>query len=700
MEKKKKNKIQQGILDRYRFIFVVIAFFASLIVFTLFKTTIIDAPVWNKKAEGTLISGDSITPERGKILASDGSILAVTVRYYIVRLDFRSSSFNADSIKPRLDSLCSQLAALHTQPRHSASEWKTLITAEINKKQKDRSRIFLISKKMTKAELDTLRTFSYLNTRNGRSIITTEALDCREKPYGRMASRSIGNVDDYKHGSSGLEKELDSLLYGTPGKKKKVQLTTAIKDWEAVAAMNGYDIVTTIDVHMQDILETELYNMCLAEEPEWATAILMEVATGDIKAISNLTWSNAIHDYAEIKNRALRAWELGSVMKPISIAIAMQDGFVHANTPVTIGSSFPYAHSRPITDTHPIGANPTVTEVIAGSSNIGTARIITAHYGDKPWTFRKRLEDIGFFERFNIGIYGVSKPSIQDLGSPDQKMRNEWRVNLSRCCYGYAVQTPPINNLAIINAIANDGKFVRPRLVKELWRNDSLIKSFPVSYVREQAFSSSVAKEMRAMLREVVWSKRPRVPTAPLLQNNFVEMAGKTGTAHIYVEHKGYSSKLRLTFTGFFPYENPKYSCIVVFNAPRSTGAQLVSGRVAMNTALKMYARGMLGNHSDYRKEDDNTYKGPTLMSMSGTETTQALNQLKSKSSSQFRRHQPEKGKVPDVTGMGLRDAVATLERCGVVVTRTSGVGYVVGQTPAAGSPLRRGTKATLQLNN
>lgn len=701
MERKKKNKVQQGMLNRYRFIFVIIALFALTITSLLVKTTVFDAPFWNEKAEGTLISGDSITPERGKILASDGSILAVSVRYYMVRLDFRSPNFKEDELtKPRLDSLCNQLAALRTQPGHSASEWKTLITKEIDKKRPKRSRTFLISKKMTKDELDELRSFSYLKTRNGRTIITTQALDCREKPFGRMAARSIGNVSDLKHGTSGLEKELDSLLYGKPGITKKVQLTTAIKDWEAVSAMNGYDIVTTIDVHMQDILETELYNMCVEQEPEWATAVLMEVATGDIKAISNLSWNNTIHDYTETVNRAVQSWELGSVMKPISIAIAIQDGLVHANTPVYIGPSFPYAQSRPITDTHSIGANPTVTEVIAGSSNIGTARIITSHYGERPWEFRKRLEDIGFFDRFNIGISGESRPIIQPLGSPDKKMLNEWRVNLSRCCYGYAVQTPPITNLAVINAIANDGKFVRPRLVKELWRNDSLKESIPVTYVREQAFSPAVAKEVRSMLRAVVWSDRKGVPTAPLLQNNFVEIAGKTGTARIFEPHKGYSSKLRVAFTGFFPYDKPQYSCIVVFNAPRIQSAQLVSGRVLMNTALKMYARGMLGNRSDYRKEDDNTHKGPTLMAMGSTETTQVLNQLRSKSSSQFKRRPAEKGKVPDVTGMGLRDAVATLERAGVVVARASGNGYVVGQTPAAGSPLRKGMKATLQLNN
>lgn len=699
-EKKKKSKIQQGMLNRYRMIFIIIALFAILIATMLFKTTVVDAPLWNEKAAGTLVGGDSITPERGKILASDGSILSVSVRYYMVRLDLRSPNFKTEAIDSLLPRLCSQLESLHTQPQRTAAQWKVLFDNEIKKDKDNRSRTFLISKKMTKAELDTLRTFAYLNTKNGRTIITAQALDCREKPFGRMAARSIGNINDLKHGTSGLEKELDSLLYGKPGIKKKVQLTTAIKEWEDIAAINGYDILTSIDVHIQDILETELYNMCVEQEPEWATAVLMDVKTGDIKAISNLSWNETAHDYIETVNHAVRSWELGSVMKPISLAIAIEDGFVHASTPVTIGASFPYAQARPITDTHSIGANPTVTEVLAGSSNIGTARIITSHYGEKPWEFRKRLEEIGFFESLNIGISGESRPTIQPLGSPDKRMENPWRINLSRCCYGYAVQQSPVTNLAIINAIANDGKFVRPRLVKELWRNDSLIKSNPVSYVRKQAFSPKTASEVRSMLRAVVWSDRKGVPTAPRLQNNFVEIAGKTGTARIMEPGVGYTNKLRVTFTGFFPYDKPMYSCIVVFNAPRIRSAQLVSGRVLMNTALKMYARGMLGNKSDFRKEDDNTHRAPTLMAMSSDKTTRVLSQMKAKSYSQMKSKGNKKGMVPNVLGMGLRDAVATLERCGVTVTKISGSGYVTQQIPAAGSPLRKGTKATLHLNN
>ena len=361
--------------------------------------------------------------------------------------------------------------------------------------------------------------------------------------------------------------------------------------------------------------------------------------------------------------------------------------------------TFSYAGARAITDSHSIGSYPTVTDILAGSSNIGTAKIITQRFDREPWGFRKRLEDIGFFDRLNVGLAGEIPPMIQELGSADQRFRNEWRVNLSRCCYGYAVQMSPILNLSMINAMANDGKFVRPRLVSEQWRDDSLLKRIPVSYVRERVCRPEVARDMRMMMREVVWSKKERVPTAPKLQNNFVEMAGKTGTAWVYVPGKGYTSMKRLTFTGFFPYEKPLYSCIVVMNAPTQLlGPQNTSGRVAMNVALKLFARGMLGNKSDYRNEADNAPDKPMLLAMEKDNANSLKDALGLRSAQHWRQTDVPDGTVPSVVGMGLREAVAALERKGLSVSAVTGSGYVKEQQPVAGSVLRKGEKVSLIL--
>lgn len=699
MPKEPENKIREGIIGRYRGIFMLIAFFALLVAGRLFKTTAIDAPHWNAKADSTLLSTVSLNPERGNILAADGSLLAVNVRYYEVRMDFRAPSFDEKDFEGNLDALCDSLSRFSKTP---AGKWRETFRKELDKRPSERSRKVLIGKKLSRMEWERLRTFPFYDTKKGRRTLSKTPRFDRVKPYGRMAYRSIGNLDSTgRHGGSGLEKALDSLLFGKPGLGKKVQLANGIRNWEEIAPERGYDIKTTIDVRMQDILETELYDMCRKAEPEWATAVLMEVATGEIKAISNLAWNKTTQDYGESINYALLSWELGSVMKPISLMIAIEDGIVKADDPITIGGSFPYAGARPITDTHGIGANPTVTDVLAGSSNIGTARIITKGFGEQPWQFRKRLEDIGFFDRLNVGLAGEGTPTVLDLGESGMRMDNRWRVNLSRCCYGYAVQLPPVHNLAIINAIANGGVFVRPRLVSELWKKDSLCEKIPVGYVRERICRPEVAAALRNMMRDVIWSKKKGVPTAPLLQNNFVTMAGKTGTARIYEPGAGYSNRLRLTFSGFFPAESPKYSCIVVFNASKTMrGPQYCSGRVAMNVALKMYARGMLGNESDYRNEPDNEDVAATLMGLPVRETDKIIKGLGLKKFKQYPRKDVPEGTVPSVVGMGLREAVAVLEGAGMDVAQVSGSGYVARQIPAAGSDLKGHEKVTLTLTN
>lgn len=695
-----KSRTRDGIMGRYRVINYLIALMALAISVVLFKTSVYDSADWKLKADSTMLDVVSLKPDRGSILAADGSPLAVNVRYYEVRMDFRSSTFKEKQFRQKMGSLCDSLPRLVKGT--TSAQWRDKFEAELKKPAKERRRNLLISREMTRSELMRLRTFPYYDTIPGYRTLSKVLRTKRMKPYGKMAYRSIGNVlekEDGWHGSSGLEKALDSLLFGKPGKGKKVQLSNGIRNWAEIPAENGYDIRTTIDVRIQDILETELYEMCMKARPEWATAVIMEVSTGDIKAISNLQWSARSEDYKESVNYAMLRWELGSVMKPISLMIALEDGLARADQHISLEKTFSYAGARAITDSHSIGSYPTVTDILAGSSNIGTAKIITQRFDREPWGFRKRLEDIGFFDRLNVGLAGEIPPMIQELGSADQRFRNEWRVNLSRCCYGYAVQMSPILNLSMINAMANDGKFVRPRLVSEQWRDDSLLKRIPVSYVRERVCRPEVARDMRMMMREVVWSKKERVPTAPKLQNNFVEMAGKTGTAWVYVPGKGYTSMKRLTFTGFFPYEKPLYSCIVVMNAPTQLlGPQNTSGRVAMNVALKLFARGMLGNKSDYRNEADNAPDKPMLLAMEKDNANSLKDALGLRSAQHWRQTDVPDGTVPSVVGMGLREAVAALERKGLSVSAVTGSGYVKEQQPVAGSVLRKGEKVSLIL--
>ena len=686
-------------LNRYRMIFIIIALFAILIATMLFKTTVVDAPLWNEKAAGTLVSGDSITPERGKILASDGSILSVSVRYYMVRLDLRSPNFKPEAIDSLLPRLCSQLESLHTQPQRTAAQWKVLFDNEIKKEKSNRSRTFLISKKMTKAELDTLRTFAYLNSRNGRTIITAQSLDCREKPFGRMAARSIGNINDLKHGTSGLEKELDSLLYGKPGVKKKVQLTTAIKEWEDIAAINGYDILTTIDVQIQDILETELYNMCVEQEPEWATAVLMDVKTGDIKAISNLDRDSVSGRIIESMNRAMRGIEPGSVLKSISMIVALEDGYVgNLDTPYKTNS---WRFGNYEFHGHPNECS--ARDVLRYSSNIGIAKLVAPHFADNPNGFRERLRRLGFLDTLYTGIAGETPPHYPPL---DPKAGG--LVTLVQQTYGYGAIVPPIYICAMYNAIANAGRFVRPRIIRG-YRTASGDSILAPTYVRDSICSRHNAHILLEMLRRVVSEKRGTAYT--FLHDSEVPIAGKTGTAYVAKEKRpgqtnfkpGYKDHRwrNFSFCGIFPADKPRYTCMVVIGEPAAAvSAASSSGMIVRDIAAKMNARGLLGDTPDYRADApvEGKVATPTIYtveqkSMPMLKQTLGTNRVKTYKAAKS----APRGTVPDVRGMGIRQAVHTIEAAGYRAG-VRGNGLVVAQSPAAGTRIRAGATVSLTM--
>ena len=689
---------KKGLINRYKLILLLIFLFAASIVWNLASTTIIQAKGWKEKSDSTLVTNITIRPERGNILADDGSLLAVNVRVYDIRMDLRSDALK-DKDKIFLDSLpslCDSLA--HFNHKRTKRQWEKIFQKELDKPHDRRTRTLTLFTGCTDAECDRIRNFPFFRTKMGRRSMVRDGRTVRLKPFGSMASRSIGGTGENDkgevHGISGLERALDSLLYGVPGQGRKVQLAGGFSnEWAARPSERGYDIRTTIDVRMQDILESELMDACKRTEAQWGTAVLIEVSTGEIKAISNLERNKSGEGYHEGVNHAVLRYEPGSVVKPISMMIALEDNLVGLNEHIATGKSFAYGQGRPISDSHAYNSL-TPAEIIAVSSNIGMSKIILRGFEKHPGNFIKRLESIGLQEPLHIGIAGECIPRIDPLGD------NNWgRIDLTRTSYGYRSAIPPIYTLAIYNAIANDGRFVRPRLVKELWHNGVRDSVFPVSYVRNRICRPQVAKDMREMLREVVTNPHG---TGRTLRNNFVSIAGKTGTAYDYdVKKKTYdTSKKRLAFCGFFPAEAPKYSCIVVMYKA-NCGAARSSGSVLLNTALKMYARGMLGNVSDYRKEADNRNTPPTLYAMTDNEAQTIKGALGITASRRLKSGGKSRGNtIPSVIGMGLRDAINLLETKGIDVAHFKGDGYVYAQQPAAGTPYRKGTEITLYLKN
>lgn len=695
--KKTSRSNRKTILLRYSFISALILLFCAGILYKLVDTTVISADKWNELANRELSKTEVIAPERGDILAADGSVLATNLTFYTVHLDYRAEKFMEAQLRQQIDTIADSMARYF--PRRDARQWKEHILGPLSKPDTLRPRYFTLIRNISYADLMRLRSFKFFDIRNSnRNGLSVESVLKRVNPYGSMAKRSIGIVGQTEesteiHGRSGLEGALDSLLYGTPGIAKKIPLTRGIVNWTDTPAVAGLNILTTIDIKMQDIVENELNNVLSYVDAEWGVAVLMDVATGDIKAISNLEKSKTTGSYIEGMNRAVLGYEPGSVIKTLSMMIAIEDGIVRPGDVLATGSSFAYAGGRAISDSHGV-ASMTVAEVIERSSNIGMTKIITKKYNDHPGQFYSRVKATGFLEPFNTGIVGEITPRIDSV--PDNR---GGRITLSRQCYGYATEIPPIYTLSIYNAIANGGRYVRPRLVGG-WRSESGDSVLPVTYVRDRVCSEQTAAIMREMLTRVVWGDHG---TGRRLRSDKVRIAGKTGTCYMVAPTGGYDSRKRLAFCGFFPAENPKYSCIVLTCNPRQNafGAASTSGEVLKNIALKLYSRGMLGNRSDFRAETPEPPSRKATLYAAGNDGRDGAiaGAVSLGESHNVIRHPagtPE-GSVPDVKGFGLRDAVAALEARGFNV-RFSGTGYVASQTPSPGTLTPRGTAVTLAL--
>lgn len=710
VRKKKNNKYK--ILFRYGLVTIVFLGLAIAVVVKLFDTTIVEASAWNERARKDFNTMVPIKPQRGKILAANGNLLACNIEVYDTKVDLSHGAItklgrkipwkSVDSLADSLDRyypLVKNFDKLTGQARADSS-WHKKLTEQLNKKPAQRSKRIMIKRRGSLEDFERIKKFPFFNRfakySGFRNPVYTNTHNRRIYPYGSMARRSIGRVSEGKdrqiHGYSGVEYDLDSMLFGKPGWARKVTLTRGVADWVEQPPMEGYDIQTTFDVDLQDILDNELIRVCTEAKAEWGTAILMEVQTGEIKAIANVQ-DLGNGEYGEALNRAMRGFEPGSVMKPISLMIAFEDGLVKSVNDMVDCSPF-----QRTSDPHG-GGMKTMKQVIEQSSNTGIARVIFRGYSQHPEKYYDRLAQIGFFDPLNSGITYKEVPYMRRLTEFDKRGRHtmtERHLDLARQAYGYTTTIPPIYTLAIYNAIANGGKFVRPRVMKRFTNNllDSIV---PVTYIRERICSEATAEKVRICLHEPVWGEHG---TARAVQDDRVEIAGKTGTAYPMKTEfgGGYdTSRRRYAFCGFFPYKNPKYSCMVLILAPSGTSANRTSGQVLKNVALKMHARGMLDNISEFDRTP--TDDKPVMMSALNTSVNTVARLLGLRGVKKFKTPQAVgKQCVPDLTGYDAASAVRLLERAGYNAL-ISGQGHVTSQSVAPGTPAAKGTKVRINLS-
>lgn len=712
MVAKKKRSNKNKTLYRYALVTGAFVFASFLIVAKLFNTTVIQAPAWNARAEKDLNTIDTVPAERGNILADNGNILACNIQVYDTKVDLSHAAIDKikggipwkeiDSLADSLDRyypLTANFEQLRGQARNDSS-WHKKLVEQLQRRPEKRSTRIMIVKKGTIDDFERIKGFPFFKRwkkRMGfRCPVYTESHNKRFKPYGKMARLSIGTVNETRrreiHGFSGMERDLDSLLFGVPGLSRKVTLTRGVANWVDNPPQRGYDIYTTFNIDLQDLLEQELTKVCADSKAEWGTAILMEVGTGEIKALANVQLMKD-GSYGEALNRAVRGFEPGSVMKPISLMIAFEDGLVHSVNDLVDCSPFMK------TSDHAGGGMKNMKQVIETSSNTGIARVIFRGYAKNPEKYYDRLKSIGFFEPMKSGIGYNEVPYMRRLTEYDKHgvrhTLTERHLDLARHAYGYTSTIPPIYTLSIYNAIANGGKYVRPHVMRRMV-NDKIDSVVPLSYIRPQVCSPETAEKVKQCLKETVWGSRG---TARRLKDDRVMIAGKTGTVYPMMTDSGGGydkSRRRLAFCGFFPYDKPKYSCMVLILTNAGYGAAATSGEVLKNVALKMYARGLLDNKSEMEQNP-----APSMPLM--------VNSLKSSISYLCRGFslgpvksfvKPDKavaGCVPDVQGYDAASVVELLERAGYNAVLT-GEGHAVSQSIAPGTRAPKGSRVNVTL--
>ena len=688
-----KRENRRNILLRYGLIVFIILLLSLRIVYKLVDNTVLSAKEWNKLAEKTLSHIDTIPPVRGDILAADGSVLATNIRVYTVYLDFRVPNFDEKNYRKCIPELADSLA-LHF-PKRTKKQWEAYLNKPLAKVKGKRTRSFPIADRVSSDDITLLRTFPFLKEKKSRNGLHFDDKLIRVNPYGEMGIRSIGIVGETKeskerHGVYGLERALDSLLAGKVGYSKKVPLTSAIVDWTDKPAVDGYDVLTTIDIKMQDIVETELNNALDSCQAEWGAAVMMEVGTGDIKAIANLELSPEPGvGYIESRNYAVERCEPGSVVKLLSLLVAMEDNKVpDLNKEYRTGAKFTL-FGVSCSDCVKSDKLP-LSRALEFSSNIVMSRMILEAYGKNPGEFYTRVKQTGILKPFNTGIAEEMVPRFDSLGCKPYD-----KLSLTRQAFGYTTAFSPLYTCALYNAVAGGGKFVKPRLVRGL-RGNGIDTTFAVSYVGDRLCSEQNAAKLREMLHAVVWGERGTA--RHMVKSDKVEIAGKTGTAKML--YKGqYISRYRMSFCGFFPYDKPRYTLMVIVAYPQKPGSspEKTSGLVVKRVAEAMYARGMFGDRPDFHKIEQKHGDYPTYYAGLGDRGTRLHAMLGGGSQAVMSEPKSSGSGVPDVLGLGLRDALSRLEEAGYNVAFT-GSGFVAGQKPLPGDKCPKGTRITLEL--
>jgi cell division protein FtsI (penicillin-binding protein 3) len=697
------------IVWRSGIVYFTIALIAVAILIRILILQLVQHGKWSAMSEQYVYKTAEQPADRGDVLAHDGRLLASSVPYYTIYMDTRSTGMSAATWSNGINGLSAGLAKLLGE--RSAAGWKTVITEA----RRRGDRYFLIKRRVDYETLREIKELAIFREGQYKGGMVAQAENRRILPNSELAARTIGYLNLGNEGTEvGIEGSFDKYLAGKNGVVVKQRLTggdwITIDDANSISSRDGNDVVTTIDIDLQDVATTALLTQLKKHDAHHGCAVVMEVATGDIRAIANLEQGND-GSYHESYNYAIaESTEPGSTFKLPSLMAALEDGVIDTGDIVDTGTGSIKFYNKIIRDTREEGYGKlTVKQVFEKSSNVGTSKLIYEHYKNNPKDFVNRLYAMKLNEKLDIQLKGEGAPLIR---YPGDKL---WSgLSLPMMSHGYEVQLTPLQILTFYNAVANDGRMMKPRFVTAIMRNGNVIKRYEPDVIINTIASRSTIKKAKKMMEGVV-----EHGTATNLKNPNYNIAGKTGTAQIARGKSGYRSgsviSYQASFVGYFPAENPLYSCIVVVNAP-SNGVyygNLVAGAVFREISDKIYATNFFRDYSA-ENTDGKMLNAPEAGNGYRADINKVLGDLdvryKKGANSDWVATRENgdtirlvginitKGLVPDVRGMSLRDAVYLLENSGYRV-KYSGKGRVARQSPEHGARYFEGQVVSLDMN-
>lgn len=555
---------QKNTVWRFAIIFILISLGFLAVLGKIIYIQTVERSEWMKVAEKQVPTHRPIKATRGNILDCNGQLLASSMPQYYIYMDTRADALvinNSHLLKEHLDSLCHDLTSIIGD--YTAEEYRQRIVQ--GQKQGNR-RLKLSKGRINYLQRRALEQNSLIRLGKYKSGVFFEDQHRRIKPYGLLASRTIGSINGEEGiGTAGLEKAFDKELHGVDGISSLQRIGGRNESVTIEEAQDGMDIITTIDANLQDITENALLTKLKEKNAQWGCCILMETHTGYIRAIANLD-RGSDGEYYESLNHAVQRVEPGSTFKTISLVAAMDDGKIEIDDTISVTKKpWVYMRKSKHTDAHPMDTILDVRSALAVSSNIALAKLITSSYEGSARKFVRKIERMGLCDSIYCEIPGAEQARI-DIPKDT--------VTLSKMSYGYSVEMSPMHIAMFYNAIANNGKMMRPMLVSAIQKEGEIVKRFKPTTLNSSICSRSTLREIQGALHDVVWdehlgtaSKRPWSNKA---QSNLVALAGKTGTAQLYIPGKGYSNrKHRITFVGYFPEANPEYTCICMIENPQ-----------------------------------------------------------------------------------------------------------------------------------